>query len=215
VQQDIETPSSIKELEFRLRTLSHDNQALKLIRDFSGSLKKTKHRQILFSPKGVLFRDPILYQDILAQNLISPEDDQFSLLQGDIVQTDNAYLGGEQIIGSKFAVVTSTCDLVLDRREYSALFLIQPICMQDPKAKDALAELLRFSSTQRMYLPPLPEDPPDVIANSVQFDGIVQARLNDLFLATRCASLSLVGWRIFGSLVRNILVRTSENEVKM
>ncbi|MDB9315577.1 hypothetical protein PN462_20865 [Spirulina sp. CS-785/01] len=29
----------------------------------------------------------------------------------------------------------------------------------------------------------------------------------------RYASLSLVGWRIFGSLVRSILVRTGESEV--
>jgi hypothetical protein len=57
-----------------------------------------------------------------------------------------------------------------------------------------------------MYLPPLPNDPREVIGNAVVFDGIVQIRLEDLLMSTRYASLSLVGWRIFGSLVRSILV---------
>ena len=66
-----------------------------------------------------------------------------------------------------------------------------------------------------MYLPPLPGDLPEVIANAIIFDGVIQIKLEDLLLATRHASLSLVGWRIFGSLVRNIMVRAGENEVSM
>lgn len=65
-----------------------------------------------------------------------------------------------------------------------------------------------------MYLPSLPDDPIDALANAVSFDEIVQVRLEQLLLATRYASLSLVGWRIFGSLVRTIMVRTGESEVK-
>ena len=68
-----------------------------------------------------------------------------------------------------------------------------------------------------MYLPSLPDDPIDALANAVSFDGIVQVRLSLLLLllATRYASLSLVGWRIFGSLIRTIMVRAGESEVKM
>jgi hypothetical protein len=54
-----------------------------------------------------------------------------------------------------------------------------------------------------------------VVANAILFDGLIQIKLDDLLLAHRYASLSLVGWRIFGSLIRNIIVRTSESEVRM
>ena len=66
-----------------------------------------------------------------------------------------------------------------------------------------------------MYLPPLPGDDKTVLANAVLFDGVIQIRLEDLLLATRHASLSLVGWRIFGSLVRTIMVRAGSSEVTM
>jgi len=49
----------------------------------------------------------------------------------------------------------------------------------------------------------------------VVFDGVIQIRLDDLLLATRHASLSLVGWRIFGSLVRTIMVRAGASETEM
>jgi hypothetical protein len=66
-----------------------------------------------------------------------------------------------------------------------------------------------------MYLPRLPDDSSDIVGNALLFDGIVQIKLDDLLLATRHASLSLVGWRIFGSMVRSIIVRAGEEEVKM
>jgi hypothetical protein len=66
-----------------------------------------------------------------------------------------------------------------------------------------------------MYLPPLPRDADNVIANAIVFDGVIQIELEKLLLANRHASLSLVGWRIFGSLVRNIMVRAGESEVAM
>ena len=75
--------------------------------------------------------------------------------------------------------------------------------------------MLKFTYTQRMYLPPLTCDRDTVLANAVLFDGVVQIRLEDLLMSTRHASLSLVGWRIFGSLVRTIMVRAGDSEVKM
>jgi len=82
-------------------------------------------------------------------------------------------------------------------------------------APGAIGQLLKFQSTQRLYLPPLPSDPPDTLANALLFDGIIQIELEKLLLATRMASLSLVGWRIFGSLLRSMLVRTGEGEVRL
>ncbi|BAZ11421.1 hypothetical protein NIES4071_32470 [Calothrix sp. NIES-4071] len=208
-------PENLAELEARLSTLSHDDQALKIIQNFAQKLGKTSKRQDLFNSKGALIREPIIYQDVLSRGLINADEDPFTLLQGDIISTDAAYFLGERITRMKFAIATSTCDLVPGRREYAVLLRVQPIKTDDPNAKQLLGELLKFNSTQRMYLPPLPGDSSDVIANSLVFDGIIQARLSDLLIATRYASLSLVGWRIFGSLVRSIIVRAGASEVRM
>jgi hypothetical protein len=208
-------PDNLTTLETQLRHLSHDDQALRLIQDFANRLGKTKHRQKVFGAEGVLVRRPIDYQDVLARGAIGSDEDPFTLLQGDIVSTDAAYFLGERITDTKFAIASSTCDLIPNRRQYAALLRLQPIRADDPNAKQLLSELLKFSSTKRMYLPPLPNDPHEVIGNAVVFDGIVQIRLEDLLMSTRHASLSLVGWRIFGSLVRSILVRAGAGEADM
>ena len=208
-------PVDLVALEEQLRALSHNDQALKLIQSFATNLGKTKHRQAVFNVKGALVQEPIVFHDVLEQGLISPEEDAFTLLQGDIVSTEAAYFLGERITGTKFVVASSTCDLVPNRRQYAALLRIQPLRPDEPNTKQLLSEMLKFSSTKRMYLPPLPNDPVEVVGNAVLFDGIVQVQLADLLLATRHASLSLVGWRIFGSLVRTIMSRAGESEVKM
>ncbi|GAB4299660.1 MAG: hypothetical protein Fur0025_38830 [Oscillatoriaceae cyanobacterium] len=207
-------PPSLAELEKQLKNLSHDSQALEIIQEFANKLGKTERRQRVFGKEGALVCHPIEYQNVLARGLID-EKDPFTLLQGDIISTDAAYFLGERIAGIKFAIATSTCDLVPGRRKYALLLRLQPIRAKDENAKQLLSEMLKFTSTQRMYLPPLPGDPEDAIANAVIFDGVCQIRLDDLLVSTRHASLSLVGWRIFGSLVRSILVRTGPSEVAM
>ena len=206
-------PKDLPELERYLQNYSHDDQAIKTIQQFSKNLKKTKYRQDVFNQ--ALIREPIYYQDVVARGLADPEKDSFTLLQGDIVSTNAAYFLGERIENTKFAIASSTCDLVKDRRKYAALLRVQPISNQNSEAKTTLSQLLQFTSTQRMYLPPFADDSSDIVGNSLLFDGIVQIHLDDLLLAQRHASLSLVGWRIFGSMVRSILVRAGEDEVKM
>ena len=209
--------SELAELEAQLQTLSHDQTAIDLIKKFAEKLGKTKKRQIVFGSEGALFRQPILYQEVLERGLII-DDDPFILLQGDIISTDTAYFFGERLEGMKFAIASSTCDLVPERRENEVLFRIESITKtkySDDKLKEMLSQLLKFNSTKYMYLPPLPNDSDDVIANCIVFDGVVQIRLDDLLMATRHASLSLVGWRIFGSLLRTIMVRAGESEIKM
>jgi hypothetical protein len=210
----LDTPSNLTELEACLQDLSHDEKAAQLIRRFAASIEKS-NRLNTFNQEGALVRRPILHDEALAQELIGPEEDFFSMLQGDIVQTDLGFFLGERILGAKFAVATSTCDLVHGRRSYATLLRIQPIRQDDPNAKGLVGQLLKFDSTQRMYLPPLPGDPLEVVANAILFDGLIQIKLDDLLFAYRYASLSLVGWRIFGSLIRNIIVRTSESEIRM
>ncbi|MDD1416098.1 hypothetical protein MEN41_16150 [Dolichospermum sp. ST_con] len=206
-------PKDLPELERYLQNYSHDDQAIKTIQQFSKNLKKTEARQDVFNQ--ALIREPIYYQDVVKKGLADPEKDSFTLLQGDIVSTNAAYFLGDRLENTKFAIATSTCDLVKNRRQYAALLRVQSISSKDPKAKEVLSQLLQFKSTQRMYLPPFADDSSDIVGNALLFDGIVQIKLDDLLLAQRHASLSLVGWRIFGSMVRSILVRAGEDEVKM
>jgi hypothetical protein len=208
-------PTNLQSLEVALQKLSHDGEALKIIKAYANSLGKTARRQDAFNALGALVREPILYQDVLERSLIPQEEDAFTFLQGDIARTDAAYFLGERVTGTDFVVASSTCDLVPERRQYASLLRVQPITERTPKAKEKISQLLKFNSTKEMYLPPLPNDPSEVICNAVLFDGVVQVRLADLLTATRKASLSLVGWRIFGSLVRTIMVRAGESEIKM
>jgi hypothetical protein len=205
-------------LELALRDLSHDERAVQLVRSFAQTLGKTKHRQQIFNAPGALVRSPLDYDLAVASGAIDSIDsteDRFCLLQGDIVSTEAAYLLGERLTGMKFVVASATCDLVPGRREYAALLRIQPITVDTPQVQDLLGQLLKFQSTQRLYLPPLPQDPPDTLANAVLFDGIVQIELERLLLANRIGSLSLVGWRIFGSIIRSLLARTGAGEVRL
>lgn len=136
-------------------------------------------------------------------------------MQGDIISTDAAYFFGERLLGMKFIIASSTCDLVENRRDNAVLFRIQPINNDESNAKSIISDLLRFKSTKLMYLPRLKSDATGVIANLVVLDGVVQIRLNDLHLATRHASLGLTGWRIFGALLKTVVARTGESEVKI
>ena len=209
---------SLFELEQQLKTLSHDQEALEIIRRFSEQLGKTAKRQEVFNAPGALVRDPILYPDVLARGLFppEPEEDAFTLLQGDVVITESGYLLGERIEGrAKFVIVTSTCDLVPQRRKFGLLLRVKPLRADDERVRSDLNNLLRFQSTRAMYIPAFPDDDADVVANAIDLDGIVQIRLEDLLLATRVASMSLVGWRMFGSMLRSILVRTGETETNM
>ena len=61
------------------------------------------------------------------------------ILQGDIVSTNAAYFLGERITGSKFAIASSTCDIIPNRRQYAALLRLQPIKVDNPEAKKLLS----------------------------------------------------------------------------
>lgn len=211
--------SDLRELERQLQTLSHSTDALQTVRDFSQTLKKTRRRQEVFNaPGALLVRPPITFESARERELIAEEEDPFVLLQGDLIQTDAAYFMGTRLTGMRFLIANSTCDLVPGRREYVALLPVLPIETGGTDEEDAnvaalLAELLKFTQTRRMYLPLLADDEENVLANAVEFDRIAQARLEDVLVADRIASLSLVGWRIFGSHLRGILTRAGESEV--
>jgi hypothetical protein len=212
---------SLGALEERLRHLSHATDALDILREYAQRLGKTKHRQATFNAPGALVTSPaIRYDEALRRNLISEDEDPFVLLQGDIIRTDAAYFLGERLVGMYFVVANSTCDLVPGRRDFALLLPVRPIhpgetTAEREETKKLVSELLAFKSTRRMYLPPLVTDAADVLANAIEFDGLAQIRMEDLSLAHRVASLSLVGWRIFGSHLRGVLTRAGESEVNL
>jgi hypothetical protein len=206
---------NLAELESALKDLSHDDRAIQLIRSFAENLGKTKYRQQVFNAVGALVRNPIDFDEALAQGIIDDNEDRFQLLQGDIVVTESGYLLGERLTSMKFVVASATCDLVPGRRQYASLLRIQPVTVEDPQSANLLGQLLKFQSMQRLYLPPLPGDSLGTLANVILFDGIVQIDMEQLLLATRLGSLSLVGWRIFGSVVRSLLARTGEGEIRL
>jgi hypothetical protein len=158
---------------------------------------------------------PIEYGETAALGFDTP-DDQFTVLQDDIVQTESAYFYGERIAGMpKFAVLNSSCDLVPGRTAHASLLRILPIRRDEERAKEKLGTLLKFSRRDSMYLPVLPDDSEDVVGNVISFEGICQIRSTDLFLARRVASLSVVGWRIFASFTRTVLARPNSREVEL
>jgi hypothetical protein len=215
VVDQIQNPNFLPDLETALRDLSHSSKALEVIRKFSASLKNTKERQKIFNFTGAIVRAPIFYEPIINKTVQPYPETSFELLQGDIVQTNSGYFLGERVENCKFIIATSTCDLMPQRREFTSLLRIVPLRKTDKNIKQLLGELLPFKSTQRMYLPPLEDDPEDIVANAIIFDGIVQTKLSELLLSRRCASLSLVGWRIFGAILRETLVRAGDDEVNL
>jgi hypothetical protein len=200
------------QLERELRSLSHSEDGIRAVQKFSDALNGTNERLALFNASNALVRRPIDPVDTATLGF-DTEEDKFSLLQGDIVTTEAAYFLGERIIGSpKYAVLNSSCDLVPNRNKFSVLLRISEIKRSEPSAKDKLGTLLKFTRRDSMYLPVLPSDRAEVIANVIQFDGVCQIRTEDLLLANRIASLSLVGWRIFGSLTRVVFARANPRE---
>jgi hypothetical protein len=189
---------SLGELEQQLRSLSHSDEAIQAVQAFSNGLAGTKARLEVWNAANAIVRKPIEYGEAAALGFNTP-DDKFTVLQGDIVQTEATYFYGERIAGMpKFAVLNSSCDLVPGRTVHASLLRILPIRRDEERAKEKLGTLLKFSRRDSMYLPVLPDDPLEVAGKVISFEGICQIRSADLFLAYRVACLCVVGWRIFG-----------------
>ncbi len=206
--------SPLASLERELRTLSHSEDAIRVVQTFSASLGKTKIRLDTFNQTNALVRRPVDPVEAAAFGFDTDED-KFVLLQGDIVTTDCAYFLGERVTGSPlYAVLNSSCDLVPNRKRYASLLRISQLRRSEALALEKLGVLLKFSRRDSMYLPSLPRDADDVVANAIQFDGVCQIESADLMLATRIASLSLVGWRIFGAITRSVYARANPREIE-
>jgi hypothetical protein len=207
--------NTLSELETALSSLSHSEEAIKAIRTFSHTLGRSRHRLALFKADGALVRRPIFNDETRALGF-TEEDDQFQLLQGDVISTEAAFFLGERISGyPRYVVLSSSCDLVPNRRQHAVMLRIRHVREGEANWKEKLNLLLLFAKTDAMYLPPLPGDALDVVCNQIDFDGVCQIRSSDLALANRIASLSLVGWRMFASFSRMVIARANQRECEM
>ena len=89
---------TLRELERQLRSISHSEEAIQAVQAFSNGLAGTKGRLEVWNAVNAIVRKPIDYAETSALGFNTP-DDQFSVLQGDIVQTEAAYFYGERIAG--------------------------------------------------------------------------------------------------------------------
>jgi hypothetical protein len=207
--------NSLAELSQSLAARSHDEGALNLVWEFAGGFKKTAARIQAFNATGGLVTKPITVEQAQTAGF-KEQDDFFSVLQGDVVNTESAYFMGERVCSSpKYVVLNSSCDLVPKRREYASLLRITLIRAGEEDAQAVLSLLSQFKKADVMYLPMFPGDPEDGLCNAVHFDGMCQIRSADLALANRIASLSVVGWRIFGCFSRVVIARANDREIEM
>lgn len=201
-------------LEHELAPLSHGTQALQLLRGFLKGLGKIAARQ-RFLADHVLC-PPISFEEIRGSLEVEP----FHLLQGDVIRTDAAYvLGFRQVGNPSYVVASSTCDLVAGRRESAALLPVEPRRASDyelqHKLESDLSNLIAFRSTRYVYLPALPDDQPDVLFNIARLDPLDQCTNDALALAERRASMTLIGWRMLGAVLRSIQVREAVGEAQI
>ena len=161
-----------------------------------------------------MLRPPISYEEVRSRLDVEP----FHVLQGDVIRTDAAYFFGTRQVGNpSYVVATSTCDLIPGRREAALLLPIEPRHPSDyesqQRLESELSNLIVFRSTRYFYLPQLPDDEPDVLFTLVRVDPFAQCRNDALELTERRASMTVIGWRVFGAALRSIQVREAEGEV--
>ena len=160
------------ELELKLRSLSHSEEAIQELQTFASLLSGTRERLAIWNAHNAILRRPIEAGEIAVLGFNTPAD-SFAMLQGDVIRTEAAYFLGERVTGRpKYAILNSSCDLVPGRSAYASLLRILELRRDEQKAKEKLGTLLKFSRRDSMYLPVLPDDGPDVIGNVIQFDGI-------------------------------------------
>jgi hypothetical protein len=200
-------------LEQKLALLSHGDMALRVLKEAMDGMSVGARQSFL---NEHLLRAPIYHEDVVA--VMPQPPDVFHVLQGDVIRTDAAYMLDQRQIGNpSYVIATSTCDLVPERRVTAMLLRVEPKRPRDyadpAKLKNDLSNLVRFKSTQYLYLPPLEDDDDDVLFNVVHLDEQAQCANRDLLTVERRASMTLIGWRVYGALLRTLQVRETAEEI--
>jgi len=202
-------------LEQQLAPLSHGDMALRVLKEAMDGMSVGARQGFL---NEYLLRSPIYHEDVAA--VMPQPPDIFHVLQGDVIRTDAAYMLDQRQVGNpSYVIATSTCDLVPERRVTAMLLRVEPKRPSDfadsARLKNVLSNLVRFKSTQYLYLPPLEDDADDVLFNVVHLDEQAQCANRDLLAVERRASMTLIGWRVYGALLRTLQVRETAEEVTL
>lgn len=145
--------------------------------------------------------------------------DPFNVLQGDVITTSAGYLLGVRQPAQTYVIASSTCDVQPGRRQTALLFAVAPQRREHfATLKEALGKmkpLTLYKPKQYFYLPPLPDDPADVLFNVAYLDPLYTIANDAVNLAARRASMTSFGWRLFGVMTRKLLVREADMEEAM
>ena len=207
---------SLRELEPILAPLTHGRQALAHIQ---AALAPLSVEERVGELARTLLTEPLTHAD--AQARVGGDIEEFRVLQGDVIRTESAYSLGVRVVDwNSYMVATSTCDLISGRRTTALLMPVAPKRRSDYKGNarqlwGELDKLTLYQPTRYFYLPRLPDDDDDVLFNVVKVDPLAMCSNDDVNVAERRASLSLVGWRLFGACVREIMIREADQEAKM
>jgi hypothetical protein len=82
--------AGLAELERKLRSLSHSEEAIQEVQRFSSALDGTKERMAVWNASKAILRNPIESADAAALGF-DTADDAFTLLQGDVIRSESAY----------------------------------------------------------------------------------------------------------------------------
>ena len=208
---------ALRDLEADLAPLTHNTAVLERIKAFAEIIGAKSHqRQPVLNLSGVLLQPPITLTDAFMRGYAA-ESDAFNVLQGDVITTQSAYFMGERLTGERrFVVLTPSCDLVSGRREHASLLSMSAITATTDKAKELLSSLTAFRRSDAMYLPPLEADlERGILGFAVSFDGVCNIGNAEIQTATRLASASLVGWRVYCAMLQSVLTRAGTDEIAL
>lgn len=198
---------------------SHGPAAIELITERVVNRLPRRERRSFFNRH--LLQAAIYHADVAGR--LQPPPEPFAVLQGDVIRTDRAdILGVRQVGAPSFVVASSTCDVVPGRGSAVLLLMVEPRRHGDRDARgrpinlrNELGGLVALKSREAFYLPPLPDDPADVVYNVVHLDPLAQCDNATLLGIERRASMTLLGWRLFGALLRGFLVREAAEEAQL
>jgi hypothetical protein len=207
--------ASLNDLAESLESLGHGDQGLARIKEALSTLDLGARVAWLAEH---LLTPPLTHE--VAQGRAGEPVEPFNVLQGDIIRTSAAYRFGVRVDpAATYMVATSSCDLVPGRRAAAMLLPVEPKRRSDfgsdSQFTGNLNQLTNYGPKKYFYIPVLPDDDEDVLFNAAWLDPIATCTNEAVNLAERRASLSLVGWRMFGTLVRELLVREAEQEPRM
>jgi hypothetical protein len=207
----------LSSLETDLAPLTHNPEIIHRVQAFAAAIgAKTRQRQPVLNLPRVLLQAPMTYADAMKRGY-SSESDQFSVLQGDVISTQSAFFMGRRLEGQRrFVALTPTCDLVFERREFASLLEMTPITSETDKASELLSSLTAFRRTDSIYFPPLESDlDQGILGFAVSFDKVCSIGNAEIQTATRLASSSLIGWRVFCAMLQSVLTRAGDDEVRL